>query len=99
MSEEESLLRHNPLPVMICNAAMKAGLLEVKSKEQNRKYALVAHPRYTKPDRVSIFRAIMKAYSPNIEIGTRNKLCNVSISPSKFKLVSSGLCIGKKSII
>ncbi len=59
---------------MICNAIMKAGLLDVKSKKQNRKYALVAYSLYSKQGRVSIFRAIMKAYSPHIEVGTRIEL-------------------------
>ncbi len=81
MSEEDLIVRRNPRPAMICNAVMKAELLDVKSKKQNRKYALVAHSLYTKPDRVSIFREIMKAYSPNIEVATTKELWDGSFRP------------------
>ncbi len=91
MSEEDRILRHNPRPAMICNAIMKAELLDVKSKNQNRKYALGAHSLYTKLDRVSIFRELMKAYSPNIKVATTEELWDGSLSNFKFNFVASGL--------
>ncbi len=95
MSEEEHILRDNPRPAMICNAIMKAELLDVKSKKQNCKYALVAHCLYTKPDRVSILQEIMKAYSPNIEVATTKELWDGPFRPPSSHLWLQGSLHGQ----